>query len=379
MFEVHRIRRSAFGQLIAIIAFAAVCAILYLLAHQIPEAFFSVYTPFSRTLAKALAFLFSFAPFSIVEFALYALVLFFLGYLIFSLVRAFTRTEGAWALLRYAMDLLFTVVFLIFLFVVAWGLNYLAPPLEDRLGLNVRERPEAALIETANWLLEAVNAEAGQLPLDADGAMDGGGFDNLAKKMPEAFKALEAQNDIFRGGGVSPPKRITIWLPFTYMSIAGIYSPYTGECNVNPNAIDTFLPYTMAHEMAHRYGFAAENDANFIAFKACQASPDAEIRYSGAVSALFSCMRAIDDAEALETLRAGFPKVLWADIAASQRKDEALNLNPELKEAASSGSSMINDAFLKTVGLEDGIKSYGRVVDLLIAEYVRLFGEPSLY
>ncbi len=379
VFESHTVKRRAAGQAIAIGVFVAVCALLYALANLAPSAFFEAYIPFSRAVSGSLAFLFSFAPVSVAELLLYLLAAFFLIYLVWSVVCAFTRTGGGWIMVRYGMDALFSAVFLVFIFVAAWGLNYIAPPLDQRLGLDVRERPEEALVATTRWTLELVKAEAGSVKRGADGSMDGGGFGELAKKMPAAFKALEAQNDVFAGGGASPPKRILNWLPFTYMGISGIYSPFTGECNVNPDSVDAYLPYTMAHEMGHRYGFAAENDANFIAFKACMASPDPEVRYSGAALALFQCMAAMSDMDALDAIRAEIPQVLWDDIAASQKKQDELELDPALAEAASSFSSDANDLYLKTVGLEDGVKSYGRVVDLLVAEYVRLFGETSLY
>lgn len=379
MFESHTVRRRAVRQGIAAGALAVICAILYALANWIPSGFFSVYIPFSRAVSAFFAFLFSFAPFPIVEILVYALALFFIAYLIWAIVSAFTRTGGVWTLMRCGVDLLFAAVVLVFVFVTVWGLNYISPSLEERLGLDVRERPEEALVATARWTLELIKAESGNVSRNEDGSMDGGGFDALAKKMPAAFKALEAQDDVFKGGGTSPPKRIINWLPFTYMGISGIYSPFTGECNVNPDSIDAYLPNTMAHEMGHRYGFAAENDANFIAFKACMASPDSEVRYSGAVAALFQCMAAMSDQDELDKIRSEIPQILWDDISASYKKSEELDLNPELAEAASSFSYDANDFYLKTFGLEDGVKSYGRVVDLLVAEYVRLFGEPSLY
>ena len=45
-----------------------------------------------------------------------------------------------------------------------------------------------------------------------------------------------------------------------------IINPFTLEAQVNMRMPKINLPVTIAHEMAHQLGYAAENEANFIGF-----------------------------------------------------------------------------------------------------------------
>ena len=353
------------------------CALLlYAFARLIPGIFFVVYTPFSRAVSGFLAFLFSFAPISVVEFLLYGLILFFIGHLIFSVVVTCVRAERFWFLLRWVVHLLLAVSVIVSSFTLLWGLNYFAPPLERKLSLDVRERPQETLIAATEWLVSIVNEESGNIRLKEDGSMDGGGFDALAKKIPVAYKALAAKNPEFRGGSSAPVKKVTFWQPFVYSGIAGVYSPFTGESNVNPKTIDAYLPFYMAHEMAHRYGYAAENDANFVAFLVCMESPDAEIRYSGALSAFFYCVNKIYDSDERTRLWDSMPQSVRCDIIASRELMKSLSLDKGLLDAMTGFMSGANDAYLQTMGQYDGIAGYGRMADLVIAQYIKTGGSP---
>ena len=54
-----------------------------------------------------------------------------------------------------------------------------------------------------------------------------------------------------------------------YTGITGIYSPFTGEANVNISSPDIYIPFTTLHEMAHQRGYASEDEANFLVYIAC--------------------------------------------------------------------------------------------------------------
>ena len=150
------------------------------------------------------------------------------------------------------------------------------------------------------------------------------------------------------------------------MHITGVYSFFTGEANVNTNFPDSTLPFTMAHEMAHQRGLAREDEANFVAFLVTMESDDAYIRYSGYYEIFKYFVNALYEADysLFEELYARADKRLVGEVRA---------FNTFFKQyedsAAASVTGSINDAYQQMQGVEEGIKSYGLVVDLTVAYY----------
>ena len=61
------------------------------------------------------------------------------------------------------------------------------------------------------------------------------------------------------------------------MGFSGYLNPFTLEAHINSTLPKISLPITIAHEMAHQNGIAAENDANFMGFKQCYTHTDNQI------------------------------------------------------------------------------------------------------
>ncbi|MPN42576.1 hypothetical protein SDC9_190133 [bioreactor metagenome] len=151
----------------------------------------------------------------------------------------------------------------------------------------------------------------------------------------------------------------------SYAGIAGIFSPFTIEANVNGDLPEVMLPSTIAHEMAHQRGYAREDEANFISFLTCMASPDIEYKYSGTILALIHSINAlhgVDKDKALELAEEYSPGLErdLADINAYWKKFEG---------PIERTSTRLNNTYLKANNQKDGVKSYGRMVDLLLSYY----------
>lgn len=152
----------------------------------------------------------------------------------------------------------------------------------------------------------------------------------------------------------------------TRFGITGIYSPFTGEANLNTAPPPVFLPFTMCHEMAHQRGYAREDEANFIAYLVCKNHEDAEFRYSGYLMAFQYAMNKLYtySPEKFQTLRSQISEGIKRDLVANR------NFWHQYQDTvAEKVSTKINDTFLKANRQSDGVHSYGRMVDLLIAEY----------
>jgi hypothetical protein len=151
----------------------------------------------------------------------------------------------------------------------------------------------------------------------------------------------------------------------SYTGITGVYFPFTGEANVNVSVPDSDIPATSCHEMAHQRGFAREDEANYIAYLTCKMHPDVDFQYSGTLLALIETTNALynQDPSAFKELRSKYSDGLIRDLGAINEYWE------HYEGPVNEVSNKINDAYLKANNQSDGVQSYGRMVDLLLAEY----------
>jgi hypothetical protein len=128
--------------------------------------------------------------------------------------------------------------------------------------------------------------------------------------------------------------------------------------------------------MAHQQGISREDEANFIGYLACRLHPDPLFQYSGARAALGESMAQ------LRMVRPDVWKAIRTSLEPGVRADEAAE-TAWLREHRGQFSQLqgkVYDGYLKTQGQLDGVRSYGRVVDLLIAERrLRLKNAATLF
>ena len=166
-------------------------------------------------------------------------------------------------------------------------------------------------------------------------------------------------------GNYGRPKGILLSNPMCYTGITGFYFPFTNEANVNMAEPASFLPFTTAHEMAHQRGFAKEDEANYIAYIACINHPDINFQYSGTLAALSYSFNALQksDTEKYKKLILTCSKGVLNDLRYNQDFWESYSGPIEKMD------DKINDTYLKSQNQQSGTKSYGEMVDLLLAEY----------
>lgn len=251
-------------------------------------------------------------------------------------------------------------------FVALWGLNYQRPPIAATLSWP-SETPTA---DELQGLCEELALEANQLREELPS--DGRGVLRVDWRM-----VLDRRNDGYEQlhGALAPvlpaalhlPSRPKIAIFSSLMSRSltyGMYIPWTGEALLNGSTPPPALAFSVCHEMAHQHGVAREDEANFIGYLACQRHPDPLFRYSGARAAL---------GEALAQLRAARPdgwKAIRASLGPGVLADEAAESAwlHEHQGRFSQVQGRVYDGYLKSQGQLDGTRSYGRVVDLLIAD-----------
>ena len=118
--------------------------------------------------------------------------------------------------------------------------------------------------------------------------------------------------------------------------------------------------------MAHSLGFVREDEAEFIGYLVCKYSENDYYEYSGYMNAYIYASNALAKAD-----KKAFAKV-YNSLDEKVRKElSSYNefMNEYRNQTVSSVTEKVNDTYLKGNGQTDGTKSYGRMVDLLVAEY----------
>lgn len=250
-------------------------------------------------------------------------------------------------------------------FVLLCGLNYHRLPFADTAGLTVRQSSTAELKALCKELAITANKQAKLVPTTNDGTTELTLSDyDAATAAVNAMKSMSKDYPFMRGL-YSTPKPVSFSKLLSYMHISGSYFPYTFEANYNTMVPDFYLPATMCHELAHQRGYMREDEANFIAYLACRSSDNTYFNYSGTLHALSLSMQWLlsEDADGYYTIYDSLDERIKADFDAYNR------FWKKHQGAVSQVSSSVNNAYLKANNQIDGVQSYGRMVDLLLADY----------
>ena len=260
------------------------------------------------------------------------------------------------------------VAVLWFVYVIGCGVNYHRVSVAEQRGITVRDSSKeelyglcVELAEQAVQLREELveyEDEDGVLRLPVSNR-------EIGKLARDAYKTLAADMPVLKGF-YPAPKCITGSKVFSAMEITGVFTCWTMEANVNVDIPDYSRASTMAHELAHLYGFMKEDEANFLAYLACTASDDPVVRYSGILLALIYSGNALagQDMELYGELWSMYHPGMLRDF-----EDNSAYWEKYEDTVISETADKVNDVYLKANEQEDGVKSYGRVVDLLLAEY----------
>lgn len=166
------------------------------------------------------------------------------------------------------------------------------------------------------------------------------------------------------------PKPIFFSRAMSSLSLTGIFSPYTTEPNYNRDVTPYVIPYTICHELAHAKGYIKENEAGFIAYLACAGSDSPQFRYSGALNALSYSLNALYRSvpqEEYQSILSQVPEQALVDLRRNQAYWQQFRQG--LRGVISQTAQAANDSYLRANAQSDGSKSYGRMVDLLLAYY----------
>ena len=249
---------------------------------------------------------------------------------------------------------------LVFFFYILWGYNYNRVGIERQLGLQTPPLDAAALSAEASW--------ASRMSVESRASIPDVSTEVLSKTVLPASLESDIRSalvPVLREAGYPAPGRVRVrpFIPGGWMmrfSGTGIYIPYFGEGYTANNLLPFEIPFTLTHEMVHGYGITDEGAANFLAFLACAASSLPAVRYSGYAAYWGYAAGELPRAEFKE-LWDKLPDGLKADLLASQKNAA------RYRGALDRISRKVYAKYLKSQGIDDGLRSYSRFVGLVAA------------
>jgi len=298
---------------------------------------------------------------------------FLVGLFIFLIykIRNIIRTHESFlsSLKRVSLGIVSFCFAVVFFFLVLWGYNYGRLPIENSMNLTPNpltfDELKAELKINTQEVLEArlripnITDSAIQknfLPVDLE--------NEVRFEIEKLLKKLDYPTPGTVRGRLLQPKGILL-----RFSTAGVYFPWTGESNIDAGLHPIQIPFTMAHEFAHGYGFTDEGTCNFLAYLACIQSDNQFFQYSGHLSYwryLASSYRRNDQDDYTEYFK-NLPKGIVADLySIDANSNKYPDVLPRWRNAA-------YDTYLKTQGISEGLINYNRIV-MLVKSWRETYG-----
>ncbi len=318
-------------------------------------------------LPNTLGRLFSLLPVSIAELGVYLLLLLIPGVLIFLTATGLRRKTRAGLGRRISACLLALLCLtsgMFLLLTLSCSVNYGREPFASRAGLTMKASSHQELVRLCQLLIEDAAELSPQVARDEEGLFTLDGTDVKAQSI-DAMKKLGKQYPEL-SGYYPTPKPILFSKGMSYLNLTGIFSAFTIEANYNRDVIDYVIPYTICHELAHLKGFIKEEEAGFISYLACKDADSPALAYSGTLNALKYALNALYADSTEEEYLA-----VYETIPLSVRRDYRANYLywQQFQGKITDIATAANDTYLKANAQADGVKSYGRIVDLLLAFY----------
>ncbi len=316
----------------------------------------------SAAIRAALSYLTAWIPFSVGE-----LVIWLIPVMLFLVLRhAIKYRCGSWRAVAVYVGTMLSVLSLLFsVFVLTFSAGYRARPIHEKLGLEREAVSVSELHDTMVTLADAISAEAENISYRENGFSSMPyTFSEMNDRLADAYDAFDDAHD-FLPHAATRVKPVALSEVMSHMHITGIYSFFTGEANVNVGFPDYTLPSTAAHELAHQRGVAREDEASFLSFLVCIGADDPYLRYSGYLMAYEYVANALwsADRDLYYDALAHLTDDVRGELAAYSEFFKAYE-----DTVASDISSSINNTYLQSQGTP-GVKSYGMVVDLVVAYY----------
>lgn len=264
-------------------------------------------------------------------------------------------------------------VFLAVFMIMTWNcfILYHASEFDETYMAQKAQRTytDRELIQVRNHIVEELNALTEELERDENGFLVYQG--DMKQEAVRAMQGLGEEYELL-SGYYPRAKGIAASDFLSQQYMMGYYFPFSMEANYNTSMYVANVPATLCHELAHLKGFIYEDDANFIGFLACISSDDPFYRYSGYLSVLgyvekeYKKASGKEEFDCLSIAKSVRSDDIFLTSEAWERVEEKAVVETAVVKAA---SNQFTETTLVINGVSDGMKSYSRVVQLLLEYY----------
>lgn len=261
------------------------------------------------------------------------------------------------------LSVLNPVGYIIFAFYLLWGWNYQQTPFEDKMGFSPVAADTLALYQEALDVMEELSVLRSAVVADTSHIVKSHVPEDLERHLRQVQEELIATWGEPTVGRV----RIRELRPsgiLLRISTSGVYIPFVSEGHIDAGLHALQYPFTMAHEMAHGYGYTDEGVCNFISYLTCLQSSYPMVQYSGLLGYwryVLSNLRTYAPAS-FQAVKQQMPQPLRTDLQdISLQMDKYPDLLPQVRNA-------VYDSYLRSHGVKAGIANYNDIVRL-VAQY----------
>jgi hypothetical protein len=344
---------------------AAVAFLLYLILPHFSGITETMFTKgIFRIIGVPLGWLIQWLPFSLSEIIVLLLIPAVITFIVI-FIRLIIKKRFS-SVRNLSKAILLAVSCLLLMYMLMHGVNFYRKPAAELLGLDVHERSSEELAELTAYLAQNASSIRASLPENENGTAElTVSVSDILKSAGKGYTELDDQfSELW--GAVTRTKPVQISHLWSYTGITGMYFPFLAEANVNIDQTVYCIPFTASHELAHTRGFAREDECNFFGFLASINNDSPDFQYSGYYLAYIDCFNALyskDSDLAIKTARENVSEAMARDL--NYQNEYWHQFDGPVQDV----SNNANDKFIQYQGVEDGVQSYGRCIDLILAWY----------
>ncbi len=250
---------------------------------------------------------------------------------------------------------------------------YHASTIEEQYYSDSAQQETDGLIKAYTEAVVNANALSKQVMRDSKGRAVYEGSD--LQLYEECKKAMQKQGEKYPylAGYYPNPKPVRASHFMSQQYLLGIYFPFTMEANYNAVMYPVNIPATVCHEYSHCKGIILEDEANYFGFVACIESEEPYLQYSGYLSVLGYLVKQVRESvpeKMRKKMVSANEQVIKDDVFLTEEQWEQVEEKAVVStETVNKATDVFLEKNLTMNGIEDGMKSYSRVVRLVVKYY----------